>query len=165
MKSREDGALMMDILEHRLISHEQDDPVVLPDGRVLDHQADSQVLVAAGQSERLGRDWPGLDIVTDLGEGDKNRGQEIENSTLGLLQLLLWYGVDLEIILTDLRRHYAEGGEVPIVVVCGAQAIVVVLRALNVQDGVHLVFVGQDLRGVYGKLHDVLGLQREGEFR
>ena len=45
---------MVDILEHRLISDEQDDPVVLPDGRVLDDQADPQVLVAAGQSEGLG---------------------------------------------------------------------------------------------------------------
>ena len=101
--------------------------------------------------------------MTDLGEGDQDRGQEIENSPLGLHKLLLWRGVDLEIILTNLRRHYAEGGEVPVIVVGGAQTVVVVLRALHVEDGVHLVFVGQDLRGVYSKLHDVFGLQWKGE--
>ena len=44
---------MVNILEHRLIPDEQDDPVVLPDCGILDDHADPEVLVAAGQSEGL----------------------------------------------------------------------------------------------------------------
>ena len=52
MESRENWSLIVNVLKHRLIPHEQHDPIILPDRRVFDNHADPEVLEAAGQSGR-----------------------------------------------------------------------------------------------------------------
>ena len=81
-----------------------------------------------------------------LGEVDHEGSQEVEQSSFFLMKLLLWQSKYFEIVFSRVRSCQGEGDQASVLVIQGAQTIVVELATLRIVNGVKLEGVGQNLK-------------------
>ena len=97
----------------------------------------------------MGGQGPGLDAVKRLGEVDHEGSKEVKQSSFLFMELFFWQSKYLEIIFARVGSSQGEGDQASVLVIQGAQTIVIVLATLGVINRVKLEGVRQYLQSYF----------------